>query len=60
MSTNKAPQAAKTVKVTLRKPHTHAGVNHPAGTELDVDTATAQWLQANQVIDPQAADAAKA
>lgn len=41
--------------VTLLKPHTHEGVDFPTGAKLDVDAATAQWLQDNQVIEPAAA-----
>lgn len=38
------------MKVILQKPHTHAGVNYPAGTTIDVDAGTAQWLAENGVI----------
>ncbi|MDH0494248.1 DUF7210 family protein [Comamonas aquatica] len=54
-----AVQAADTVKVTLAKAHTHAGVDHPAGAELEVDQATATWLQEHAVTAP-AATAVKA
>lgn len=63
MSTTKAQtaEAAKTVKVTLAKPHTHEGVDYQAGQELDVDQVTAKWLADNHVTSATAAaDAAKA
>lgn len=31
--------------VTLIKPHTHAGVEHPAGVTLTVDAGTADYLE---------------
>ncbi len=56
-NTKSAPQQTeKTVKVTLAKKHTHAGVDHPVGADLDVDEATAKWLRDNKVV---AADPAK-
>ncbi|MDH1766254.1 hypothetical protein N5D37_11395 [Comamonas aquatica] len=59
MSTPKtaAPEAngkavAATEKVTLLKPHTHAGQAHEAGAEIEVDAATAAWLRGAEVIAP--------
>lgn len=39
-----------TKKVTLIKPHTHAGKDYPAGAELAVDEPTAHWLVEQGVI----------
>ncbi|PHR68503.1 hypothetical protein [Alcanivorax sp.] len=39
MSTKK-----KTVKVTLAKPHTHAGKPRKEGAEIEVTPRQAQWL----------------
>lgn len=39
------------MKVTLLKPHTHAGQSSAAGEIIDVDAATAQWLADNGVIE---------
>lgn len=38
------------MKVTLTKPHTHAGTKHAAGATIDVNDADRQWLTANGVI----------
>ncbi|AGG89928.1 hypothetical protein R2APBS1_2851 [Rhodanobacter denitrificans] len=38
--------------VTLKKDHTHAGKDYPAGAEIDVPPHDAEWLAANEVIDP--------
>jgi len=35
--------------VTLIKPHTHAGLDYQPGDTLDVDEATARWLNANGI-----------
>lgn len=43
---------AATEKVTLLKPHTHAGKAHEKGAEIEVDAATAAWLRGAQVIAP--------
>ncbi|WP_312566225.1 hypothetical protein [Comamonas sp.] len=54
MSTPKTtPQGnsvAATEKVTLLKPHTHAGKAHEKGAEIEVDAATAAWLRGAEVI----------
>lgn len=56
MSTPKtAPQGnsvAATEKVTLLKPHTHAGKAHEKGAVIEVDAATAAWLRGAEVIAP--------
>lgn len=49
-ATQAAP-AEETVKVKLKAEHTHAGKDYAAGTELDVDKATAEWLTKAGVID---------
>lgn len=36
---------AKLVKVTLTRPHTHAGVKYMPGQVISVSAADAQWLQ---------------
>ncbi|MBK1614996.1 hypothetical protein CKO44_16120 [Rubrivivax gelatinosus] len=41
--------AAKTVKVKLIKPHTHAGEQLDPGAELSVSEADASWLTEHQV-----------
>lgn len=38
------------MKVTLKKPHTHAGVKHAAGDSIGVNDADRQWLADNGVI----------
>lgn len=38
------------VSVVLLKPHTHAGVDYPAGAEIDVSPSTRDWLVAHDVI----------
>lgn len=43
---------AATEKVTLLKPHTHAGKAHEKGAEIEVDAATAAWLRGAEVIAP--------
>ena len=40
------------MKVTLKKPHTHAGRELEPGAVIDVDTSTAQWLAEQEVIAP--------
>jgi hypothetical protein len=40
------------MKVTLNKPHTHAGVDHPAGAVINVTHTDAEWLIAADVISP--------
>ena len=60
MSTSKTAAPASH-KVTLAKAHTHAGQDYQAGDQIEVDTATAQWLQTQGVTAPApAADTAKA
>lgn len=44
----------KTVKVTLKQAHTHAGVEYAAGEEIDVPEHDKLWLEANGVIEAQA------
>lgn len=39
------------MKVTLLKDHKHAGTKHPAGEQIEVNEADAQWLADNQVIE---------
>lgn len=39
------------MKVKLAKEHTHAGVIYPAGTVLDLDVDTVEWLRANKVVE---------
>lgn len=39
--------------VTLMKPHTHAGVQYPAGATLRVTPAEARWLASHQVTEPE-------
>jgi len=38
------------MKVTLKYPHTHAGVAYPAGAEVDVDVVEALWLKGEDLI----------
>lgn len=38
------------MKVTLKYPHTHAGVAYPAGAEVDVDVVEALWLKGEDCI----------
>jgi hypothetical protein len=40
------------MKVTLLKPHTHAGTEHQPGESLDLDTEQAEWLRAQGVAAP--------
>lgn len=40
------------MKVTLLKPHTHAGAQKKPGDKIDVDADTAQWLADQGVIAP--------
>lgn len=42
------------MKATLRQPHTHAGIAHPAGSVIDVDAPTHAWLIERGVISPRA------
>ncbi len=37
-------------KVTLKKPHTHAGVEHAAGEEIVVTLVEARWLLDHKII----------
>jgi hypothetical protein len=37
------------MKITLLKPHTHAGEVHSVDAELNLDEPTAQWLIAQGV-----------
>lgn len=46
------------IKVTLIKPHTHAGKSYDVGAELQVDAIDAQWLQDNKIGVPASADGA--
>lgn len=39
------------MKVTLKKPHTHAGKDYKPGEQIDVDEARAKWLAELEVID---------
>lgn len=45
------------MKVTLQQPHTHAGQQKHPGDKIDVDAEIAQWLAAQGVIAPLAAEA---
>ena len=38
------------VEVTLTRPHTHAGVDYPAGAKITVREADRAWLAAHKVI----------
>ena len=38
------------MKVTLKYPHTHAGVSYQAGAEVDVDVVEALWLKGEDLI----------
>ncbi|MBS0599538.1 MAG: hypothetical protein JSR92_19950 [Proteobacteria bacterium] len=42
------------MKATLRQPHTHAGIAHPAGAVIEVDAPTHAWLIERGVISPRA------
>ena len=55
--TTQAASAEETGKVKLKAAHTHAGVDYPAGAEIDVDKSTAEWLRNAGVIDAPAAKA---
>lgn len=50
------------MKVTLKKPHTHNGVDHPVGAQIDVTEQDAAFLMEHGVIDdlPPAKQKAKA
>lgn len=50
-SQEKAAEIPTGVSVTLTKPHTHKGVDHPTGATIRVDAATAKWLADNGVIE---------
>lgn len=39
------------MKVQLKKPHTHNGVDHPVGAEIDVTEQDAAFLMEHGVID---------
>jgi hypothetical protein len=54
---NKQPEPQGTIQVRLLKPHTHAGVNYPAGETLDVPSGTADWLAKAGVIESDKGDA---
>ena len=45
------------MQVTLKKPHTHAGMQKQPGDTIDVDAGTAEWLAGLGVIDPPPASA---
>jgi hypothetical protein len=45
-----ATPADPDVKVTLAKPHTHAGKDYKAGDSIIVSQRVAQWLKDNDVI----------
>jgi len=36
--------------VTLKEPHTHDGVQYPAGASIKVNAADEQWLRKQQII----------
>lgn len=38
------------LKIKLLKPHTHAGVDYPAGTEIEVPKDYADWLKEHGII----------
>ena len=42
---------SKTIKVTLKKDHKHAGVPHKAGAKIDVTEPTRDWLLGLGVIE---------
>jgi|GEM_PF-4998666 len=39
------------MNVTLKKAHTHGGVEHEAGAVIEVDAIEAAWLAEQHVID---------
>lgn len=43
----------KTVTVTLKRAHTHRGVEHLPGARIDVRPEQAEWLARQGVIEPQ-------
>ena len=34
----------KTIKIKLLKPHSHAGRDYPAGSEIELNEDAAKWL----------------
>lgn len=48
------------MNVTLKKPHTHAGVDHPVGARIEVTGQEAAFLVEHGVIDEPAPAKAKA
>lgn len=40
------------MKVKLKTPHTHDGINYVAGDEIEVNASQATWLADMKVIDP--------
>ena len=47
------------MNVTLKQPHTHAGVDHPVGAVIDVTEMDATFLMEHGVIDDLPAGKAK-
>jgi hypothetical protein len=43
--------AAGMVEVTLKKLHTHEGVEYKAGDKLSLDPNTAKWMRDNGIAD---------
>lgn len=43
-------ETPKLSKVTLQKPHTHDGVDHPKGASIEVNDADKTWLITQEVI----------
>lgn len=52
-ATNQPATAQKTVTVTLKRTHTHRGVDHLPGARIDVRPEQAEWLARQGVIEPQ-------
>lgn len=52
--TDKQPAAEKTVTVTLKRAHRHAGIDYPPGARIDVHPDLIEWLTRQGVIEPPA------
>ena len=50
--TDKQPTTEKTVPVTLKRPHRHRGIEHPANARIDVRAGLIDWLARQGVIEP--------
>lgn len=49
-TTEVAAEASDSVRVTLLKPHTHAGKDRLVGEEIDITAAQRTWLQSLGVV----------